>query len=89
MRGGKVLLFKSPTLVGGLVRKMKLTRAVTPGRYHVKITGQGADLTTLGSLGSLGVLVSVNPAMPIVSLCGEAALQSCEANTDGATLVCR
>ena len=89
MRGGKVLLFKSPTLVGGVLRKMKLTRALTPGRYHVKITGDGADLTSLASQAALGVLISVNPTTPIVTLCGEVALQSCAPNTEGETLVCR
>jgi len=68
---------------------MKLTRTLTAGRYHVKITGNGADLTSLASQDALGVLISVNPTMPIVSLCGEVALQSCAPNTEGETLVCR
>jgi len=89
--GGKVLLFKSPTLVGGLVRKVKLTRAVTPGRYHVKITGQDADLTSMASLQSLDVIVTVDPSPAVVDLCGEVALDEpgCAPNEDGSTLVCR
>lgn len=89
--GGKVLLFKSPTLIGGLVRKVKLTRAVTPGRYHYKITGQAADLTSLAALTALDVTVTIDPSPAVVSLCGEIALDDpgCALNEDGSTLVCR
>jgi uncharacterized delta-60 repeat protein len=90
-QGGRVLLFRSPTLIDGLVRKVKLTRALTPGRYHVKITGQLGNFASLSSATSLQALLALDPSSSVVMLCGEAALTNpgCTLDQTTGVLACR
>ena len=88
---GKLYLFKSPNLLGGLVRKVQLKRALFPGRYHVKITGQLADFASQATLDAIKVLLVIDPTPPVVTLCGEASLASprCALNPDTGVLACK
>jgi len=88
---GKVSKFRSPEPVDGLVRKLRLVRALTPGRYHLKIVGRPLDLSELDLLGALEVSVVVDPTSS--GRCAELVFaepeHACSASEEGATIVCR
>jgi len=88
---GKVAKFRSPVPVDGLVRKLRLVRALTSGRYHVKVTGTPLDLDGLPLDGALGVTVVVDP--DVAGRCAELAFaepeHACTLNEAQTTLVCK
>lgn len=88
---GKVAKFRSPVPVDGLVRKVRLVRALTSGRYHVKVTGTPLDLDGLPLEGALGVTVVVDP--DVAGRCAELAFaepeHACTLNETQTTLVCK
>lgn len=90
-RNGKVLKFRSPVPVDGLVRKLRLVRALTSGRYHIKVTGTPLDLDGLPLDGALGVTVVVDP--DVAGRCAELAFaepaHTCALNEAQTTLVCK
>jgi uncharacterized delta-60 repeat protein len=92
-RNGKVSLFRSTTAVGGYLRKMRIVRALSPGRYHLKITGRDLDLSQLPLSGALQVTVVVDPPGAAVGRCSELAFvapdHSCALNDERSTVVCK
>ncbi len=88
---GKVSKFRSPEPVDGLVRKLRLVRALTPGRYHLKIVGRPLDLSELDLLGALEVSVVVDPTS--AGRCAELVFagpeHACSASEEGGTIVCK
>jgi len=89
--GGRVYKFRSPVPFDGLVRKFRMIRALTPGRYHVKIVGSPLDLSTMPLFGALSVSVSLDAAA--LEQCAELEFggpeHSCNLNEPETTLVCR
>jgi len=88
---GKVHKFRSPVPVDGLVRKFRMIRALTSGRYHLKIVGSPLDLSQQPLFGALQVTVAVDPT--VLGRCSEIGFggpaHACSLNEDQSTLVCR
>ena len=88
---GKVHKFRSPVPVGGLVRKFRMIRALTSGRYHLKIVGSPLDLSQQPLFGALQVTVVVDPST--LGRCAEIGFggpeHACNLNEDQSTLVCK
>ena len=90
---GRVSKFRSPTAVGGLLRKVRMIRALTPGRYHLKIIGRDLDLSQLPLFGAMQVTVVVDPPAAALGRCSETTFsgpeRSCSLNEDQSTLICK
>jgi uncharacterized delta-60 repeat protein len=92
-KSGKTALFRSPIPVDGLVRKVRIVRSLTPGRYHVKFVGSGLDLSQLPLFGAMKVSVVLDPPYAVTGICGELAFagpdHACTLSDDQTTLVCK
>ncbi|MBY0279103.1 hypothetical protein K2Z84_27535 [Candidatus Binatia bacterium] len=90
---GKVRKFQSRTAIGGLVRRLRILRAVKPGRYNLKIVGSSLDLAALPLSGALRVTVVLDPPGAAAGRCAELTFRppqhACARDDDQGTLVCK
>jgi hypothetical protein len=90
-RTGRLHKFRSGEPIAGLVRRVRIVRAVTPGRYHLKVVGSGLDLSQQPLFGALQVTIVADPATP--GRCGELVFagpeHACALNEGQTALVCR
>lgn len=90
---GKVRKFQSPTAVGDLVRRLRIVRAVKPGRYNLKMIGAGLDLSELPLFGALQVTIVLDPPGAALGRCSELTFgqpeHACALSDDRSALVCK